>query len=83
MTDIQRFEGLLEALDREIEDVPEGATKENLIDISSALYSIYEDVESVDTDKITEENEVLRQLLTAYLSHEDKQYIKIKYGIEF
>lgn len=36
-----------------------------------------------ENERLTEENEVLKHLLTAYLSHEDKQYIKIKYGIEF
>ena len=81
--DTQRFEGLLEALDNEIEDLPSGSVKENLTDISSALYGIFEDISLVDVDKVTEENEVLKQLLTAYLSHEDKQYIKIKYDIDF
>ena len=83
MTDTQRFEGLLEALDREIEELPDGSVKENLTDISSALYSIFEDVSLDDVDKIKEENEVLKQLLTAYLSPEDKRYIRIKYDLEF
>ena len=42
------------------------------------IYELQEEVE-----RLTEENEVLKQLLTAYLSPDDKQYIKIKYGIEF
>lgn len=82
MVDIQRFEGLLEALDNEIEELPEDSVKENLADISSALYGIYEDVAIADIDKVIEENEVLRNLLTAYLSYEDKQYIRIKHDID-
>lgn len=82
MIDTQRFEGLLEALDSEVEDLPSGSVKENLTDISSALYGIFEDVSLDDVDKIKEENEVLKQLLTVYLSYEDKQYIRIKYDIE-
>ena len=82
MIDVQNFEGLLEALDREIEELPEGSVKENLTDIGSALYSIFEDVAFDDLDRIIEENKVFRQLLTAYLSHEDKLYIRFKYEIE-
>lgn len=82
MIDTQRFEALLEALNNEIEELPEGSVKENLFDIHSALYSIFEDVSLVDTDKVTMDNEVLKQLLTAYLSYEDKQYIRIKHGID-
>ena len=31
---------------------------------------------------LEKENEVLKNLLTAYLSYEDKQYIRIRYGID-
>lgn len=83
MVDVQRFEALLEALESEIEDLPDGSVKENLTDISSALYSIFEDASlEGDADKISEENEILKQLLTVYLSHEDKQYIRIRYDID-
>jgi hypothetical protein len=82
VVDTQRFEGLLEALDNEIEDLPEGSMKENITDISSALYSIFEDVSLDDTDKIKEENEVLKEYLADRLTYEEKQYIKIKHGIE-
>ena len=82
MIDIQHFEALLEALDGEIETLPEGSMKENLTDISSALYGIFEDVSIVDTDKISMDNEVLKQLLSAYLSYEDKRYIRIKHDID-
>ena len=82
MIDTQQFEGLLEALENEIEELPSGSVKENLTDISSALYGIFEDVSLDDVDKIKEENEILKQLLTAYLSHEDKQYIRIRHDIE-
>lgn len=33
-------------------------------------------------DELERQNEVLRNLLTVYLSHEDKQYIRIKYDID-
>lgn len=82
MVDIQRFEALLEALDKEIEELPQGSVKNNLIDIHSGLYSIFEDVSLIDFDEITEEVRTLKRLLTAYLSYEDKQYIRIKYGID-
>ena len=35
-----------------------------------------------EIQRLEDENEVLKQLLTAYLSYEDKQYIRIKYGID-
>ena len=35
-----------------------------------------------ENERLTEENEVLRNLLVAYLSHEDRQYIRIKYDID-
>ena len=38
---------------------------------------------NAEIERLSEENEVLKQLLSAYLSHEDKQYIKIKYDLEF
>lgn len=82
MVNVQRFEGLLEALESEIEDLPDGSVKENLTDISSALYGIFENVSLEDVDKISKENEILKQLLTAYLSHEDKQYIRLRYDID-
>lgn len=33
-------------------------------------------------EALQEENEVLKRLLTAYLSYEDKLYIRLKYGID-
>ena len=82
MVDLQGFEGLLESLNSEIETLPDGAVRSNLETIHDALYRIFEDVSLVDSDKLTEENEVLRNLLTAYLPSEDRQYIRIKYDID-
>ena len=82
MIDLQRFEGLLESLIDEILLLHDGSAKSNLETIHSALYSIFEEVSLTDIDKCLEENEVLRNLLTAYLSHEDRQYIRIKYDID-
>ena len=82
MVDLEQFEGLLESLNSEIETLPNDSVRSNLETIHDGLYRIFEDVSLVDTDKVTEENEVLRQLLTAYLSYEDRQYIRIKYDID-
>ena len=85
MIDTQRFEGLLEALDSEIDAVRYNAEPNlgNLEDIYSALYSIFEEVSLVDVDKITEEHEVLKRLLANHLSYEDKMYYRLKYDIDF
>lgn len=82
MIDLQRFECLLESLNSEIETLPDDSVRSNLETIHDALYRIFEDVSLSDTDRVAEENEVLRNLLTVYLSHEDKQYIRIKYDID-
>ena len=88
MVDTDKFERLLEALDDEIEEIDEGSTKENLKDISNALYGIYEDVSCMcyqhetlkDSD---DENAILKELLKPYLSDSDKLYYSIKYGIDW
>lgn len=82
VVDVQGFEGLIEALNNEIEDLPQGKVRENLIQISSALYGIFEDVALTDFDGATEENEILKNLLKPHLSYEDKQYIRFKYDID-
>lgn len=35
-----------------------------------------------ELDAVMDENDLLRQLLTSYLSEDDKLYIRIKYNIE-
>lgn len=35
-----------------------------------------------EVQRLEDENQVLKQLLTAYLSYEDRQYIRIKYDLE-
>lgn len=35
-----------------------------------------------EIERLDDENTLLRNLLTAHLSYEDKQYIRIKYGID-
>lgn len=82
MIDETRLEALLESLDSEIQELPESTARDNLIDISSALYGIFEDIMLADVEKTKQENEVLRQLLTAYLSYEDKLYIRFKYEVD-
>lgn len=76
------FERLLEGLDNEIADLPDGSTKENLTNISSALYSIFEDLDFEEPDELKKENTVMRKLLADRLSHEEKQYIRFKYHID-
>lgn len=82
LIDTRQFEGLLEALDNEIEELPSGSVRENLTDISSALYGIFEDVSLDDVDKIKEENEILKQIVSDRLSYEDKLYYRIKHNID-
>lgn len=82
MVDLQQFEGLLESLNNEILLLHDGSTKSNLETIHDALYNIFEEIDLTEIDRCVNENEVLRNLLVAYLSHEDRQYIRIKYGID-
>ena len=84
MIDVQRLETVLEHLNNEISELPDSATKSNLEGTYDALYDIFEDVlvGEDDVETLKEENRVMRNLLTAYLSPEDKQYIRIKYDLE-
>lgn len=85
MVDTQRFEGLLESLGNEIDDLEVGfSTKDNLTNIFQGLYSIFEEVNCAESEleRLTEENEILKQILADRISYEDKQYFRIKYGID-
>ena len=35
-----------------------------------------------ELQELTKENQILKDLLTAYLSYEDRQYIRIKYDLD-
>lgn len=85
MVDTQRFEGLLEALGNEIDDLEVGySTKSNLTNILQGLCSIFEEIQCSETDaeSIIEENEVLKRLLSDHLSYEDKMYYRLKYNMD-
>lgn len=85
MIDTQRFEALLEDLSETIEDLEIGfRDKDHLTHLHTELYSIFEEAQCSETeeDNLSEENELLKRLLTVYLSHEDKQYLNIKYDLD-
>lgn len=82
MVDMQQFEELLQAVENEIDELSEGSIKNNLIDIHGALYCVFEEVQLVDFDQITEENTVMKEYLADRLTYEEKQHFKIKHGIE-
>ncbi len=82
MIDTRHFEQLLEGLDNEIADLPSSTTKNNLVDISSALYSVFEDLDYNEPEQLMEHNEIMCKLLAQLLSDEQKQRIKFKYNID-
>lgn len=82
MVDVTQFEGLLEALSNEIDELPQGSAKENLMSIHSALYGIFEEVSMDDTETLEREHTIMKALLEDRLSHEDKVYYRIKYNID-
>lgn len=82
MVDERAFEGLLESLWNEIDELPEGSIKNNLEDIHGALYGIFEDVSVMDCEKIHRQHEIMTDILKELLSHEDKLYYRMRYGID-
>ncbi len=82
MIDLQQFEGLLEALQNEIEWPDDPVTQGNMQTIYDGLYGLYEDLMVMNLDRLEEENTVMRQILADRLSDEDKRYYRIKYGID-
>lgn len=82
MIDEQHFEGLLESLQGEIDDLPEGEAKSNLSGICDKLYGIFEELANSTDGDFFEEYEIIKELLTDRLSYDEKLYYKIKYHID-
>lgn len=82
MVDVQQFEGLLESLQGEIDDLPEGTSKSNLSGICDGLYSIFEALEDISASGLFDEYDIIKELLTDRLSYDEKLYYKIKYHID-
>lgn len=82
MMDAGTFERLLDGLFSEIEDLPDGSAKTNLIGIADSLYNVFENLDCEEPEKIQGENETMRKILANRLSDDEKRYVKIKYGID-
>ena len=55
----------------------------NLKGLNDSIYVLYEDLNCEDMDKLQRHHDIMYDILNEKLSHEDKVYMKIKYGIEF
>lgn len=54
----------------------------NLEGLCDSLYYEFENSNESEVEEHKQQNEILRYLLGARIDHDDKVYIKLKYGIE-
>lgn len=80
--DNDTFERVLDSFSSIIDDIEDVTLRSNLQDIFESLYTIYECVDLEELEAVKGENEVLVHLLAQSLSHEQKLYVKFKYGID-
>lgn len=80
--DNDMFERVLDSFSSTIDDVEDAVLRSNLQDIHDSLYTICENIDIDVMNNIVDENEVMRDILKQVLSHEQKQYIRLKYNID-
>lgn len=82
MINEREFETALEALNSEIENLPDGAVKSNLEDIHGVLYGIFEDLAVENIEIVIDQHAIMRDLLISHLSREDRFYYQRKHDID-
>ena len=78
------MEAIIEAITNEVNDLKPCPQKKNLGSYCCILYRQWEELQTVseECERLEDENEVLRKLLSETLDSECKKYIRIKYDLE-
>ena len=74
------MESIIEAIKNEVSDLDPCVQRENLESYCDDLYREWEEIQ--DINERLKEFEIVKRLLSEKLSHEEKVYIRLKYGID-